>query len=375
MWFNSIYLKTLRDFRIAILGWGLGLGLLVFVLLVAVPSLITTPEARASLVSLASAYAWLAEPIKVDTPGGYTTWKYGLTILVVILWPLLVASRMLRGEEERGTLDALLSLPRGRVRVAVEKLAALWTALLAIGLLIGLLAFVGGLKASADLSLGNALLFGLNITLIAGVFGSITLLISQFTQERGTASGWTGGLLLVFIVLDMVHRVIPNTEWVSHISPIYYYNANKPLVPGYSVDLGAILLLLGLSILLSGVAIWLFAVRDVGGTVAVLGLRQRERTVRPEHALPARAWSLRSIYTRSLATIAVPTFWWTLVIAGFGAWMVEIDKQTEPLLISLSKGSPFLQAWITHIRGGTIAAITILSALFSFLPILLMIFA
>ena len=37
------------------------------------------------------------------------------------LWPLLAGSRMLRGEEERGSMDALLSLPRGRVRVALEK--------------------------------------------------------------------------------------------------------------------------------------------------------------------------------------------------------------------------------------------------------------
>src|SRR5690348_5682282 len=76
MWFNSIYLKTLRDFRMAILGWGLGVGLLMFVLLMAIPSVVATPEARAALVSLAGTYAWLAEPIKVDTPGGYATWKY-----------------------------------------------------------------------------------------------------------------------------------------------------------------------------------------------------------------------------------------------------------------------------------------------------------
>ena len=33
MWFKSIYLKTLRDFRIAILGWGVGMGLLIYVVL------------------------------------------------------------------------------------------------------------------------------------------------------------------------------------------------------------------------------------------------------------------------------------------------------------------------------------------------------
>lgn len=44
-------------------------------------------------------------------------------------------------------------------------------------------------------------LFGLNLALISGVFGSLALLISQFTRERGTAAGITGGLLVVFIVL------------------------------------------------------------------------------------------------------------------------------------------------------------------------------
>src|SRR5205085_12225558 len=115
MWFKSIYLKTLRDFRVAILGWGVGMGLLVYVVLVAVPSLVATPQARASLISLGSTFSWLAEPIALGSPGGYVTWKYGLTLLVMVIWPLLAGSRLLRGEEERGSLDALLSLPRGRV--------------------------------------------------------------------------------------------------------------------------------------------------------------------------------------------------------------------------------------------------------------------
>src|SRR5712692_7557793 len=268
MWFKSIYLKTLRDYRIAILGWGAGMGLLMYVVLVAVPSLVTTAAARAALVSLGGTFSWIAEPIALGTPGGYVTYKYGLLMLLIAVWPLMACSRMLRGEEERGSLDALLSLPRGRGRVALEKLAAVWTALLGIGLLIGLLAFAGGKSVSADFGLSDALLFGLNIALICGVFGAIALLLSQFTQERGTATGWTAGLLLVFIVLDMAHRIIPGTEWLGRISPVYYYNLSKALVPGYGVDPGGMLVLLALGILLSGAAVWLFTQRDVGGIVA-----------------------------------------------------------------------------------------------------------
>jgi len=377
MLFRNIYLKTLRDYRIAILGWGIGMGLLVFVVLSSFPSLVETPQARASLVSLGPAFAWIAEPIKIDTPGGYATFKYGFTILVIILWPLLASSRMLRGEEEWGSMDVLLSLPRGRIRVALEKLAAIWTALLAMGLLIGLLTFAGGLRVNADFGLGDALLSGLNLVLTAAVFGAIALLISQFTQERGTATGITAGLLLIFIVLDMVHRVIPNTEWISRLSPVYYYNLNKPLVPGYSFDPAAMLILLALCILLSGVSIWLFARRDIGGTIAIPHwLRLPERAARPEQALPVDAWSLRSVYTRGLGMMVVPAFWWTLGIAGFSAWMVVVVKQTESQLATIFESSPLLKDLITKVGGGNVATnATILSALFTFLPLLLMAFA
>ncbi len=377
MWFKSIYLKTLRDFRIAILGWGVGMGLATFEVQATVGSLVSTPAARATLVSLASSFAWNADPVAVDTVGGYATWKVGIFFLLVAIWPLMACSRLLRGEEERGSLDVLLSLPRGRLRVALEKLAAVWTALLLMGLLIALITFAGGKSFNADYSLGDALLFGLNLVLICGVFGSIALLLSQFTQERGTAAGVTGGLLLVFIVLDMVHRVIPGTEWLSRLSPVYYYNLSKSLVPSYGTNPGAMLVLLGLSVLLSGAALWLFVRRDVGATVALPSfLRLPERTVRPEQALPVNAWSLRSVYARSLAKIAVPTFWWTLGIAGFAAWMVVVVKQTEDQFKTLSASSSFLRDLITKIGGGDVNFnATLLSALFVLLPLLLMAFA
>ncbi len=377
MWFTSVFLKTLRDFRIAIFGWGVGMGLLMYVVLIAVPSVVSTPEARASLVSLASSFSWLAEPVKVDTPGGYATWKYGPLILLLALWPILVCSRMLRGEEEYGSLDVLLSLPRGRMRVALEKLAAIWTALLLMALLIGVLAFAGGAKVNAGISLGDALLFGLNLALIASVFGGIALLISQFTQERRTASGAAGILLVVFILMDMVHRVFPSAEWVSRLSPVYYFNLTRPLVPGYGSNLGALLLLFGLSLLLSVAAIWLFVRRDVGAPVALPGfLRRRARTVQPERALPVNAWSLRSVYMRGMAMIAVPTFWWTVGIAGGAAFMVEIARQVEVQLTALFESSPLLKNLLTKVGGGDVTNnATLLSTLFVFLPLLLMAFA
>jgi ABC-2 type transport system permease protein len=374
--FRSIYLKTLRDFRVPILGWGLGLGALMAAVFVAVPSAFATPAAKAAIISLGSSFAWIAEPIKIDTAGGYATWKYGITILVVVIWPLLAGTGMLRGEEERGSMDVLLSLPRGRVRLALEKLAAMWTALLAMGLVVGLLAFAGASKVSSDLSLGAAVAFGLNLSLICGVFGSVAMLVSQFTQERRTASGLTAGILLVAIVVDMVHRVVPNTVWVSQFSPVYYYNLSKPLVPGYGVNAGAVLVMVGLSVIFSGAGVWLFARRDVGASVAApafLHLPQRSQQL--TRTLPQSDWSLRSVYSRSVGMIATSTLWWTLAIAGLSAWLVVIVKQTAAQLRSLMQGSPALADFLKLGGSDSATNAALFSAFFIFMPVLLMAFA
>src|SRR5260370_16154425 len=302
VWFRSIYLKTVRGFRVPIFGWCVGLGVLMAAVLAAVPTLLNTAAARAAVVALGSSFAFIAEPIKIDTPGGYATGKYGLTILVVCIWPILASTGMLRGEEERGSMDILLSLPRARLRVAVEKVAALWTALVAMGLVLGLLTYASGLAVKGDIGLGSSIMFGLNLSLICGVFGGIGLLVSQFTQERRTAAGITSGLLLISIVLDAMHRVAPSTLGLTRLSPVYYCNLTKPLVPGYGADVGGILVMVGLSVLLSGLAVWLFVRRDVGAVVAgprVLHLPPRRgapppRTPPTQSGSPARLVSALS---------------------------------------------------------------------------------
>ncbi len=372
---RSIFLKTLRDYRVPILGWGIGMGLVVISPMASVAALVTTPQAREQLISIAATFAWNADAVAVDTIGGYATFKIGIFIFLIAIWPLLAGSRMLRGEEDRGSMDVLLSLPRPRLNVALEKLAAMWTALLAMGVLIGLLAFAGGAKLGGDFGLGGGLLFGLNLALICAVFGSLALLISQFTHERGPAAGWTAGLLLVFIVLDMVHRVVPHSEWISRLSPIYYYNLSKPLVPSYGTNFGAMAVELALAAVLGAVAVWLFVRRDIGGTVPLpRWVRLPERQA--NRALPVGDWSLRSVYARSMAMIAMPTFWWTLGIAGFAGWMVFVVQLMESKLSTLLSGSPAFTALIKNLGGGDAGVNAgFLSAMFFFLPLALMAFA
>jgi ABC-2 type transport system permease protein len=378
VWFRSVFLKTLRDYRVAIIGWGVGMGLVIVSPMASVASLISTPQQRAALASLAAQFAWNADAVKADTVGGYAVFKIGIFVFIACIWPLLAASRTLRGEEDRGSLDILLSAPRTRLSIALEKVAAIWTALLLIGLIAGVLAYLGGAGFKADFTLTDALLWGLDLSLICMVFGGVALLISQFTHERGPAAGATGALLLVFIVVDMVHRVIPGTDWLSRLSPIYYYNLSKPLIPSYGASADGMLVLVGLAVALTGGATWLFARRDVGDVVQLPWNLRLSRPAAASKALPVGDWSLRSVYTRSLGMIATATFWWTLGFAAFAAWMVVAVHEIADKMNALLTGAPssLTVQILQNIGGGTTGLnALLLGAIFELMPVLLMAFA
>ena len=374
MWLRNVYLKSLRDYRIGILGWGIGMGLVVMSPMASVASLVSTPQARAELVGLAQQFSWNAAAIAVDTIGGYAMFKIGVFVFLIAVWPLLAAGRALRGEEERGSMDVLLSAPRSRARVAIEKIAAIWTALFAMGLLIGLLTFVGGQAFQGEFGLGDALLYGLDIALVCAVFAGITLVLSQFMIEG--AAGWGGGLLVIFIVLDMVHRVFPDAENISRLSPIYYFNLSKPLVPSYGTNAGALLVLFIAAAALCAWSVWLFARRDIGATAQLpRWLRMPSRAAGRPDALPVRDWSLRSVYLRALATLVTPTIWWSLLIAGLAAWLVVTVQQIGKQLEELIAQSPVMVQFLQTVGGtGSSMNATFLSAMFQTLPILLMAF-
>jgi len=378
VWFRNVFLKTVRDYRVAILGWGIGMGITIVSPMASVATLISTPAQRAALASVAAQFSWNADSVAVTTIGGYATFKIGIFVFIACIWPLLAATRMLRGEEDRGSLDVLLSAPRSRVNIALQKVAAMWIALLLIGLIPGAIAYLGGIAFKADFSLVDGLLWGLDLALICMVFGGLALLISQFTHERGPAAGATAALLLVFIVLDMVHRIFSGAEWLSKLSPIYYYNLSKPLIPSYGTSAGGMLAQGAIAAVLTGAAIWLFARRDVRDVVQLPWNVRLSRPSAPSKALPVGDWTLRSFYARSLGQIAMPAFWWTLGFAAFAAWMIVAVHQLADRINVLFTGGPssLTVQILRNIGGGTSGMnALLLGAMFELMPVLLMAFA
>jgi len=370
--FRSMWSKTLRDYRVPILAWGIGLALLMFVGFAT-----ATAPVLAAFASIAPLVGFLGEPVAMRTPAGYISFRYMETTLPLLLsfWPILVGARLVRGEEERGTMDVLLGTPQARTRLLLEKTIALVLALLLIAVLFALGVVAGEARIEQHADLIGALLTGLNLSLLAFFFGMVALLLSQFTICRGAAAGGAIGLLFLALLLNIAGREVSGS-WLQYLSPFYYYNLNRPLIPSFTDTPAAALVLLGLGLLFAVLSAVLFARRDIGRAAFVWqrtsanGKHQAERSLsRAERAVSTRAVSLRS-----LAASGWSSFWWLLGMAAFCAAILYITPSFTKSFYNVVQQTPWLAQLFfdtpTNTNTGVLGTL-----LFFFLPALVVIFA
>src|SRR6187399_1114219 len=125
---GSVYGKTMRDSRRAVILVSALLGLVFLGVSKAIVTEFNTPESRQEMVDLINAVPpilqGLAGPIiNVGTLGGYLAYKYGTFFpLIVSLWSILALSATLASETRRGSLEFVAANAMTRRRIALEKL-------------------------------------------------------------------------------------------------------------------------------------------------------------------------------------------------------------------------------------------------------------
>ncbi len=370
--FRTIWSKSLRDFRVPILGWGYGLALLM-----AAGFGTATAAVLAGFASIAPLLGFLGEPYAMQTPEGYITFRYleAIVPLLLSIWAVLAGARLVRGEEERGTMDVLLATPQSRARLLLSKVGALVTALIVIAVLVALGAVAGEARLGGHIDFVRALLAGLNLSGFAFFFGMVALLLSQFTISRRAAAGEASGLLLLALLLNITGREVSGS-WLQYLSPFYYYNLNRPLIPSFNDAPAAALVLLGLSLLLAAISVVLFARRDIGGVAFSWqrdhagGKHQVERSL----SQAERAVSTRAVSLRTLAASGWSSFWWLLGIVAFCAYVLLLTPAIQQPFYKIVQQTPWLAQLFfdtpTNTNTGMLGTI-----LFALLPALVVIIA
>ncbi len=371
--FRSILSKSLRDYRVPMLAWGL--GLLVFM---AAEVAMATPAVVTAYISLVKILSFWGDPYAMNTVEGYITFRYLETVWPILLsiWPILAGARLVRGEEERGTMDVLLATSQSRTRLLLSKVGALAIALLVIAVLFA----VGVVAGEAALGGGHvdfirALLAGLNLVLLAFFFGMVALLFSQLTIGRRAAAGLAGGLLILFMLLNMVGREL-NGAWVQYLSAVYYYNLNRPLIASFPNQPLAVLVPLGLAVLCLVGSVLLFARRDIGRSAIE---SQREAARSRQQALRSLGRAEREVSTRTvgLHTLSADgwgAFWWLLGIVAFCALWQFLTPGLQKFVHQVVQQTPWLARYLFDTPTNTNTAL-LGTLVFAFVPAIVVILA
>jgi ABC-2 type transport system permease protein len=261
------------------------------------------------------------EPAALDTAGGFTVWRTGTVVSVLVgVWGLLAATRITRGEEDAGRWDLLLA---GRLPIAAV-VARHVTVLSVVMLLIG--GSVAAALAATGTAASGALLHGAGIAAVGVYFVGVGAVAGQVLPARSAASGAAIALLGAGLLARMVGDGAAALSALRWLSPFGLLEMSRP----YAGDRWTPVLLLTLvGIALTAAAPRMAAGRDLhGGWV-------RSATGRnPRLAL------LGSVPAFAVRRLLRPLLGWSL---GIGAYFLLIGLIAESMSDFLTSNPRFAE--------------------------------
>mgnify|MGYP000085347416 CR=1 FL=1 len=268
--FGMIFRQTLRDNVTGILTWGIGYSALIALVVLLYPIL----ESNNTLLGVVRGLGLLGgannalNPQNLASFGGYLsvealTWAPLVLSVYVIPQALNAVAR----EEERGTLDILLSTPLPRWRLLTEKAMAIVVSVLAIlGIMLLTLIVTTQATEGVDFPISLAVAGIWHIFPILLAILAAALLLSVTVRSSRAAGGWAAlfvvGSYFVRALGDLYGNGVDWLHTLSQFSIFGYYRSITVLNRGVQWNLD--LPLLVTAAVLFVLALIQFRRRDIG---------------------------------------------------------------------------------------------------------------
>ncbi len=262
----KILIQSLKIQRKSFIFWTIGLLFLIALYMVLYPSIKdSAAELNAYMDKMPEALksAFIEEGLDYASPLGYVSSEIYTQMLPILFLFFTIASgsAAIAGEEEKGTLDIVLSTPVRRSRFLLEKFGSLVISLGYLSVVIVLAIFFGSkfvdLKVTlSQLASGTFMLFLLSLN-----FGAIALFIGSVTGNRGLAVGLTTAFAVLSFFVSAFSSLVKTLDKLKDFSPFYHYSNTNALVNG--VDWASASLLIWVTLSLVALSIAAFARRDL----------------------------------------------------------------------------------------------------------------
>lgn len=260
----TIFIYTLGRLRGAVLGWGIGLAVLGGYLLRFYDTLAEQGEELTQLVAQypKELMAFFGDMTQLFTPAGYLHTEFFSYIpLILGIFVISMGSGLLAGDEEKGTLDLVLSHPISRTRLFAGRVSAFCAAILII-LFVIWLSFIIAIQGT-QLEDIPALEMALPLKSLAGLlifFGALGLLLSLLLPSQRAATMVASLFLFTSFFLSGMASIDSDLEPLDPYSPFHYYQGGEAL---NEMNWGWLGILTGLAVLMILLAWWRFERRDI----------------------------------------------------------------------------------------------------------------
>jgi ABC-2 type transport system permease protein len=249
--------------------WGSIFGIFVIAQTLAYTSGYKTQAARdqmaAAFGSNVGLNALLGRARDINTVTGYSAWRLlGILSILGAIWGLLTSTRLLRGDEDAGRYELLLTGQTTRRRAALQAVVGLGLGLACLFALTAAGTILTGRAASVGFSIGQCLYFSLALVASAAVMLAVGTLSSQLADTRRRAAAIASVVFGVFYALRMVADSDPGLHWLAWLSPLGWIEESRPLTHPRPL---ALLAVIALVLAVATLSVHLAGIRDVGAGI------------------------------------------------------------------------------------------------------------
>ena len=215
---RAVFWETLRRGWRAALFWGIGIGLIAVLNIVAVPDA-HGMEATAKAITKMGGFvvqlvgggdlAFLASPA-----GFLNNQYYAIILLVFAVYAILAGLNVTATEEDKGILDFLLSMPVPRHRIVVEKF--LGYAALSVGVVVVSTAFIFlSLDTEPAVVIPASSVIEASLCIVPGTL--IVMAFTAFVASRVRRRRHAAAVAVVFLVVSWFIDVLGRTATASFV--------------------------------------------------------------------------------------------------------------------------------------------------------------
>ncbi len=339
----ALVADTIRGHRLGLALWVIGgAGFMYAVAIMLIREFNSYPGGAKGLAPSVEAAAqalrvlrWPAE--RLDTLGGYLTY-HNIVLLPLLLgiYCAIQGAEAVRGAELRGSLDGILATGLSRAAFIRDRVFGFLIVLVVITVGIGL-GVAAGLAAGGETNPWGAFVTTGEAVLCSFTFYALGLLVSQFTRSARSAAGVTSLVMAVLYVFTNVWDQAGPFAPARFLSPFFYFQQSRVLVPGHGFDPLATLMLIALPAGLLVAAAVAFTRRDYASKLWA----RKARPGIPRYVAVQRPW-LRTWWAAGLVRERLSLLAWSAAAAAFAALVSSL----EPTVRDMWNKLDFLQTFL-----------------------------